>query len=277
MIDTDPRITARMIQAIRDLPPWRRLLLLEQSRRMMRQLQLGRMRVSHPDLSVRQLGFELSRDGLTPDQWRYLRENMAEEAPPMADDQTTTLVRLCAVLDRLEIPYAIGGSFASSLYGIKRFTNDVDIVARVAMSDAEALAAELGAQFYAEPDAIRDAIQRGECFNVLDLATTDKADIFVATTPFEVSEIDRAIPTPIGPEPGALTVKFLTPEDTIISKLIWYRLGREISERQLTDVLGVLAVQSTSLDVEYMRRWSDDLGVRDLLDQCLQKAGLPPA
>jgi hypothetical protein len=34
-----------------------------------------------------------------------------------------------------------------------------------------------------------------------------------------------------------------TPEDTVLAKLAWYRLGDEISDRQWRDILGVLAVQ----------------------------------
>jgi len=63
-----------------------------------------------------------------------------------------------------------------------------------------------------------------------------------------------------------------TPEDVVLSKLEWYRVGGETSERQWADVLGVLRVQEGCLDLEYARRWAVDLGVADLLERALQDA-----
>ena len=65
-----------------------------------------------------------------------------------------------------------------------------------------------------------------------------------------------------------------SPEDTILNKLEWYRQEGEISERQWTDVLGVLKVQSKSLDKEYLLRWAVELGVEDLLNRSFEDAGL---
>ena len=65
-----------------------------------------------------------------------------------------------------------------------------------------------------------------------------------------------------------------SPEDIILNKLEWYRQGGEVSERQLTDVLGVFKVQSKSLDREYLLRWAVQRGVEDLLERSLEDAGL---
>jgi hypothetical protein len=62
-------------------------------------------------------------------------------------------------------------------------------------------------------------------------------------------------------------------EDTVLTKLEWYRMGSEVSERQWRDVLGVLKVQAERLDLAYLRRWAAALGVADLLEQALSQAG----
>lgn len=43
-------------------------------------------------------------------------------------EQIELLKYVTATLERLEIPYALVGSWGSSIYGEPRFTNDIDIV-----------------------------------------------------------------------------------------------------------------------------------------------------
>ena len=62
--------------------------------------------------------------------------------------------------------------------------------------------------------------------------------------------------------------------EDILNKLEWYRQGSEVSERQQTDVLGVLKVQSKSLDRTYLLRCVVQLGVNDLLKRSPEDAGL---
>ena len=67
---------------------------------------------------------------------------------------------------------------------------------------------------------------------------------------------------------------FATAEDLILSKLEWFRLGGESSDRQWGDVLGVLRVQGSALDRPYLRRWAKQLGLTDLLDRALKESEL---
>lgn len=58
-----------------------------------------------------------------------------------------------------------------------------------------------------------------------------------------------------------------TPEDILLQKLRWFRLGQGISDRQWRDVLGLVLVKENELDREYLRQGAEILGVTDLLEQ----------
>ena len=63
------------------------------------------------------------------------------------------------------------------------------------------------------------------------------------------------------------------PEDILLQKLRWYRLGGGVSDRQWRDVQGILRVQAGRLDDERLRRGAKTLDVLDLLDRALREAG----
>ena len=48
-------------------------------------------------------------------------------------------------------------------------------------------------------------------------------------------------------------------EDTVLSKLEWYRLGGKTSDRQWRDLLNVLKVQGERIDTVYLRHWAAQL------------------
>jgi hypothetical protein len=65
----------------------------------------------------------------------------------------------------------------------------------------------------------------------------------------------------------------LTAEDLVLTKLEWYRLGGEVSERQWKDVIEILEANWQALDRTYLSHWAKQLKVEDLLVAALQEAG----
>ena len=101
---------------------------------------------------------------------------------------------------------------------------------------------------------------------MIHLATMLKADVFVlGGDEWAQEEMKRAQTEELDTPEGKRAIQFSSPEDTVLHKLIWYRKGNEISERQWNDVLGVLKVRGNQLDQAYLDRWAGKLGVVDLL------------
>src|SRR5438067_1618163 len=98
---------------------------------------------------------------------------MAGTRKPMAT-AAEGFLRVLSVLDRMEIPYLVGGSVASSVHGISRPTMDVDLVAGLRADQIEEFCSSLLADFYADPLMIREALQRGRAFNIIHLASSFK-------------------------------------------------------------------------------------------------------
>jgi hypothetical protein len=63
------------------------------------------------------------------------------------------------------------------------------------------------------------------------------------------------------------------PEDTILRKMLWFREGGEVSDRQWRDILGVLRAQQGSLDLPYLRDWAVRLALTDLLGRATAEVG----
>jgi hypothetical protein len=188
----------------------------------------------------------------------------------MADDPLAIAARLAAVLDALRVPYAVGGSLASSLHGVPRATNDIDIVADLRIAHVDRFVASTEREFHVDAEMVRRSVAERSSFNIFDQATMMKVDIFVAAADeWVVEELVRARAEAIDVDGKPAAIRFATAEDTLLYKLVWYRLGGEQSERQWSDVLGVIKVQADRLDRAYLRHWAKHLKVSDLLVRAL--------
>ncbi len=189
---------------------------------------------------------------------------------------TEILAAITPVVEAFEglgVAYHIGGSVASSAYGIIRATFDADLVADLRLEHVRPLVNQLGAEYYIDADAVRDAIRRRSSFNAIHLDTMLKVDVFIPKTrAFDQEELRRTRQEVLAK--GTRPFYMASPEGTILNKLEWYRMGGEVSERQWNDILGVLKVKGTALDIVYLQRWAKALQVTDLLERALLEAGM---
>jgi hypothetical protein len=196
----------------------------------------------------------------------------------MADsDILSALKPVVVALDEMGVAYEIGGSVASSACGVPRTTLDVDVVAALGRNHVKEFVGRLQSLYYVDENAAFDAVERQSSFNLIHLGTMLKVDVFVLKSRvYDQKAFQRKRKDRLNLDPEGASFYFASPEDVVLNKLEWYRLGRELSERQWTDVLGVLKVQRGAVDIPYMRHWGGILGITDLLDRALLESGYTP-
>lgn len=169
------------------------------------------------------------------------------------------LTRVVDLLDRLDVPYMVTGSLAAAYHGAPRSTQDVDLVVEIEREQIEPFVDAVRREgWYVSEESARAAVRDFGQFNVIEAETGWKVDFIVRKDrAFSREEFGRRRKV----EALGGTVYMVTPEDLIIAKLEWARLGE--SERQLRDVRGILAVQGAELDRTYVDHWTEQLGVAE--------------
>jgi len=183
--------------------------------------------------------------------------------------QQELLKYVVSLLNSLQIDYMFTGSIVSSMQGEPRHTHDLDLLVDLAESKVAGLVASFPPdQFYVSENAIREAIQNKSMFNVISLRDGNKIDFWMLTdSPFDQSRFSRKLTTTL----FAVSTNISQPEDTILSKLLWaQRSGGSV--KQLTDAIRVLELQHENMDIPYLDRWSNELGVSELWKQINDEA-----
>jgi hypothetical protein len=177
--------------------------------------------------------------------------------------------RIIQGLDSVGIPYMVVGSLASSAHGDPRGTNDMDVVIAVNSDRITELVSEFQRDLYADLKCAQEALQHKTLFNVIDFSKGLKADLIpLNESAFEQSKFARR---EIAQVSGSMAWT-ASPEDTILSKLNWSKMGD--SERQYRDAVGVAALKKATIDVGYMQKWAVQLGVEELFKKLLDEVGL---
>ena len=185
------------------------------------------------------------------------------------DDLVAALSPVVSALRSLQIQHYVGGSVASSFHGAARSTMDVDIVCEMIADQIPEFVSLFGTNFYVSEWAMREAVRQKSCFHLIHLPTSFKVDIFVSRQrPFDRDSMRRATPERLGGGPS-VEVPIATAEDSIISKLEWYRKTNETSERQWDDVSRLIALLGETADIDYLTSAAESVGVTDLLTRLL--------
>ena len=176
--------------------------------------------------------------------------------------------RVVTKLEAAGIPYMLTGSFASAYHGAPRATQDLDFVIAATATQLRQLTASLpAAEFYVDPDTALEALAAESQFNVIDLETGWKVDLICRRSrPFSWTEFERRQTV----HWADLDLAVATVEDLLVAKLEWAKLGD--SQRQMEDVAALLGIHGRKLDLAYVERWVDELGLAAQWDEALRAA-----
>ena len=143
----------------------------------------------------------------------------------MQNEPVEVTLKVTDVFEKLGVPYLIGGSLASTLHGMVRTTQDSDVIAEMRPKHLQPLVLALQDEFYIDEEMIAEAIQSNSSFNIIHRETMFKVDVFIPRwRPFLQSQLTRAQRQTFSLE-TEISAKFASPEDTILAKLEWYRMG----------------------------------------------------
>lgn len=184
-------------------------------------------------------------------------------------DPRHLLVKIAEILERLRIPYLVTGGMAVLVWGRPRFTADIDIIIGLQpekVDDLEKALSCIGEAVYIDKDSMIRALKNFGEFNYIDSQTGLKVDFWVLkNNPFERLCLKRVIKKKI----LSKMISFISPEDLILSKLIWYK--KTYSSRHLEDIQSILKISRDEIDQKYLRDWARRLEVAEILKDLMDK------
>jgi hypothetical protein len=259
--DTSPEAQRVLIEVYRQMPPARKWELMGETFRTGKILHAAGYKRDHPNASPAEVQSAWLAATLKQTSIGLLKD----QAMNSTDENLRVLREVIAAFMQLNITYVLAGSWASSLLGEPRFTQDADLSVEPFLGKEKALCACFGLDYYLSMEAIQSAIQNRSTFNIINLTVGFKVDVFIQKDrPFDRSFMKRRQPLEL-PDFPKQSIDVVTPEDIVLLKLEWFRNGGEASDQQWRDILGVLQAQAAKLDEGYLDHWAGELKLTDLL------------
>ena len=160
------------------------------------------------------------------------------------------------------ISYMLTGSMAMNYHAQPRMTRDIDVVIAIGPDDVDRVAALFRPDYYVSEENIRESLAQESIFNLIHEESVIKVDCIIRKEiEYRRVEFERRERISI----LDFSTFIVSKEDLIISKLFWAKDSH--SELQLGDVRNLLA---TGYDAAYLRRWTHELGLDTLLQECLE-------
>jgi hypothetical protein len=179
-------------------------------------------------------------------------------------DELEVLRTVVARLEGAAIEYMLTGSVAMAWYAQPRQTRDIDVVVDLTESKVDLIVKAFSADFYLDPETVRQEVRRRGMFNMIQEAMVMKVDMILRKPDAygaAAFQRRRHIELVTG-----LSLTIISPEDLILAKLRWAAEGE--SDLQLRDVRNLMGTVE-NLDRGYLEEWASQLGVENLLQEVI--------
>jgi hypothetical protein len=197
-------------------------------------------------------------------------------------DLATIIFEVAQVLDELHVEWHLGGSIASSIHGMQQLAQDVDFVVHLDPQQLPMLLSHLKERELLSKDLLQEAVSQPSSFSLIHLASLIKVDIVLPSLePFDTAMKQLVAPVILDDRYPAYPVA--SASEMILFKLYRYyqdahsRKDGMINDAEWNDVLGMLKVQGTNLDLSLLERCSKALNIMDVWQSVLTDAGLKAA
>lgn len=176
-------------------------------------------------------------------------------------EQTEVLKAVVKKLEEADLSYMVSGSIASSYFAQPRMTRDIDIVVELSLSNADSLIRAFSEGYYIDEIAVKEAVRHTSMFNVIHLESMLKIDFIVRkNSSYRETEFKRRQRVYVDNE----LIWFVTPEDLVLSKLIWAFDSR--SQIQINDIRTIIE-DVKNLDWAYIDHWARQLDLTRFLNE----------
>jgi hypothetical protein len=265
----DTSITADLVRfhLYRQRTTVERLILGAKYRQSARKLSLECLRQSFPELTAEVFAQKIANAWLQEKcPPSYIPPNLTS----WSQDPTAIASLLAQILNTANIPYYITGGVAAIVHGEARATINLGVVIAIDLADLPTLAANFEAQGF-DVAGLADVMAGSlRCLNITHLETIENVDLMISgREEYDLIKFERRQLYNLS---GSGAVAIASPEDVIISKLVWRRESQ--SDKQWRDILGILKVQREKLDFGYLRGWVERFGLDDDWQRAKVEAGV---
>jgi hypothetical protein len=183
-----------------------------------------------------------------------------------------------AAFHELGVPCYLGGSLASSLYGMQQMAQDVDLIVDLRNCPVSSLSTTLMQHYLFEESVIRQAILRHSSFSLLHLNSLMKIDVIVPKfDAFDIAMRPHIREYILDKHYSPFCVASVY--EMILFKLQRYHRheqaypDRLMDDTEWNDIVGMLKVQGPLLDQGLLIQWVERLDIAMIWQKATSDAG----
>jgi hypothetical protein len=280
-VDTGPETERIFVEMIRKAPASKRFRLVQSLTQSTAWSSIQAWQRSHQASSEREaaIRYVLCSFGIALAQRVQAKLELREGWHVQPADLVAVMLPALHSFDELRVPYYLGGSIASSVHGMQQMAQDIDLVVDLGEQSFPSLLASLQSSYVVDEDANRQAVRAYTPLRLIHLDTLMKVDVVISKRDaFDISMRQLVSPRTLDERYPPFWVA--SASEMILFKLQRYardersRTDGMLDDAEWNDILGMLKMQGPDLDLGYLARWADALGVRDQLERALVEAGL---